>query len=386
MSVAPAARSIPLWVASLLVFLGSRLYSTALLVGTYFTSKATGVPFASKRVRESLWNYFGAWDASYYRRISEHGYPQVLPMAHGQVAPNSWAFYPVFPGIVHAVTVVTGLNPDAAGVLVATLAGAGAAVILGRLLDRRIGYRAAVWTVAVFSFGPVSFLLQLPYAESLFCLLLFASLVALAAQRYLVVACLGVIAAFTRPGELALPLAIGILVALRWRNAGARKDRAWLIGTAAVTAVAGLAWPVIAGWVTGVPAAYVETELSWWTGYVGRVSFVPLSPWFIFAVRYLGVIGVVLVLATVAAVGWWLTRRSVRAIGTETLLFGGAYLLYLFAVLLPQQSIFRLLMPATPLLGDPALSASRRMRWAVLGAGVVLQPVAIILLWQIGYP
>jgi hypothetical protein len=378
----------PLWAAALLLFAASRVYSTALLVGAYFTAKANGIPFASQRVGANLLNYFGAWDASYYRRIAEHGYPATLPTAGGHVLPNSWAFYPVFPGIVRAVMTVTGLDADAAGLLVATVAGAGAAVVLARLLAPRIGDRPALWVVAMFCFGPVAFILQLPYAESLFCLLIFASLVALSSRKYLIVIALGIIAAFTRPGELALPLAIGILLVFHWRRRSEypTRDRVGMFVAAVTTGAAGLAWPVIAGLATGNPSAYVETELSWWTGYVGQASFVPLTPWFIFAGRYLGIIGIVLVIACIAATAWWLSRRSIRAIGAPTLLFGASYLLYLLAVLLPQQSIFRLLLPATPLLGDPTLSHSRRARWILLAVGVVLQPLAIILLWQVGYP
>jgi hypothetical protein len=240
----------------------------------------------------------------------------------------------------------------------------------------------------MFCFGPVAFVLQLPYAESLFCLLVFGSLVALSSRRYLVVIVLGVIAAFTRPGELALPLAIGILLVIRWRRRDEypTTERVWMIVAAIITGLAGLAWPIVAGLVTGNPSAYVDTELSWWTGFVGRASFVPLTPWFIFAGHYVGVIGIILVVACIAATAWWLSRRSIRAIGAPTLLFGASYLLYLLAVFLPQESIFRLLLPLTPLLGDPALSTSRTARWVVLGIAIVLQPVAVILLWQIGYP
>jgi hypothetical protein len=81
-----------------------------------------------------------------------------------------------------------------------------------------------------------------------------------------------------------------------------------------------------------------------------------------------------------------LTRPSVRALGTEIVAYAASYALYLFAVFLPQQSLFRLLLPLSPLLGAQGLTHSRRARSIVLWVGIALQPVAIVLLWFLGYP
>jgi hypothetical protein len=387
-AVLTSVRSIPSWVVPLVMFFASRLYSTALLVGMFFVAVAQGLPFASGRISTSVLAYFGSWDATFYRRIADFGYPTSLPMAHGQVLHNVWAFLPVFPGIVRGVMTVTGADADAAGVGVALVCGAAASVVIARLLEPRVGRTAALWVVAMFDFGPVAFLLQLPYAESLFCLLIFASLWALTAERYLLVTVFGVIAAFTRPGELALPLAMGILLLVRLRTW--RKTGSWtgwrLLAAIVVTTAAGLAWPIIAAVATGNRNAYLATELSWWTGFVGTPPFVPFSPWFLMATRYLNIAGIVLVVVIIAATAWWLSRASIRALGPEIVLFGGGYALYLVAVFLPQQSLFRLLLPLTPLLGDPVLSQSKRARWVLLAVGAALQPVAVVLLWFLGYP
>ena len=63
-------------------------------------------------------------------------------------------------------------------------------------------------------------LLQVAYAESTFLLLLFGALLALVRRRYWLIAPLGVVAAFTKPGVLALAVAIlalpTLLVVLPW--------------------------------------------------------------------------------------------------------------------------------------------------------------------------
>ena len=159
-----------------------------------------------------------------------------------------------------------------------------------------------------------------------------------------------------------------------------------MVAAGVSTAVAGLAWPLIASAVTGFPGAYVQTELSWWTGFVGRVAFIPLTPWFMLTVKYASVFGALLVFAVIVGFVWMLTRPSVRALGTEMIAYAASFGLYLFAVFLPQQSLFRLLLPLSPLLGASGLTHSRRARTNALGIGIALQPVAIVLLWFIGYP
>lgn len=101
--------------------------------------------------------------------------------------------------------------------------------------------------------------------------------------------------------------------------------------------------------------------------------------------RHLGPLGVIAALLVFALAGWWVWRAWRRGLGDVTIAFVGSYLLYLIAVFLPQQSTFRLLLPAAPMLGDPAITR-RRLRWLLLIGGALLQPVGIVLLWFLGYP
>jgi hypothetical protein len=381
-------RAIPIWGTALLIFVASRIWSTALLVLTFVEAKQFGLPFGSTRGAMNLETFFGSWDASFYRHIARLGYRTMLPMAHGHVVPNEWAFLPVFPLLVRGVMAVTKLDADASGVIVSVVAAAAAAAILARLMESRIGRRRALWVVAVFSFGPLAFILQLPYAEGLFCLLVFATLAALYRRRYAFVSLFGVIAAFTRPGELALPLAIGILfrVKLRERRDFPISERVRMVAAGLVTAAAGLLWPLIAGWATGIPDAYLRTEQSWWTGFVGRPRFVPFTPWFLIATHWLGPVGIAAVILVIGGAAFWLARHRRSEVGAPVMAFAAAYSLYLFAVFLPQQSIFRLMLPLTPLLGDATFSRTRRRRTILLASGAVLQAPAMWLLWFAGYP
>lgn len=388
-----AGREYSWWVVILAVYVASRVFTTTLMVSLYIAATVGDWHFASSRTEPTFWTFSGSWDASYYRQIAEGGYPTTIPTdGAGNVQQNSWAFLPLFPWIARGLMFITGLGFYPAAVIVATLFGAAATLVLYRLVASRVGASNALWAAALFCFGPLSFVLQIAYAESLFFFLMFAALWAMMAKRYWLTIPLGVAAAFTKPGELALPLALGIvfvarlLAERRGRDAFPWRERIAMIVAGGVTALAGLAWPLVASTVTGMANAYVETELSWWTGFIGRVAFVPLTPWFLFTWKYASFIGALLVVAAIAGYAWLLSRPSVRALGTEVVAFAASYGLYLFAVFLPQQSLFRLLMPLAPLAGAPALAANKRVRMIVLICGIALQPVALLLLWFIGYP
>jgi hypothetical protein len=377
---------IPGWAAVLIVYAASRIVSTALLLGMLLLATNEGWTFASHRNNATFFMFSGSWDSSFYRRIALQGYPTDLPVdAGGNVTPNPWAFLPVYPWVTRGLMALTGLDFYVAGVIVSVVFGAAAAIVLHRLVLLRAGERSAIWAVILFCFGPVSFILQTAYAESIFLFLLFASLLALVARRYLLMIPTGVLAAFTRPGALALALVLAIHLIVRLRSGLRRGEAAAIVVAGLVIAAAGLAWPVIADLVTAHPNAYLETELSWWVGFVGRQNFAPLTPWFLMAGRYLGIVGLVAVVVVIAGYAWWLSRLA-RPLGHELVAWGASYGLYLVAVFLPQQSLFRMLLPLAPLLGDPLLSRSRAVRRTLLAVGIVLQAAAVVLLWFLGYP
>jgi hypothetical protein len=377
------------WTAPLAIWLASRIWSTILLGTMFVVATAAGWTFRSYRADPSFFTFMGQWDASFYRAIAIAGYPTTLPTdAAGHVLPNPWAFLPVYPGVVRLV-MTTGMSYWVAGFLVALFCGAFAVVVLYRLMVATGCSHRARWGVALFAFGPLGFVLQISYAESMFLLLLFGALLALVQRRYWLVAVLGTIAAFTRPGILALAVAVAVHLVVRFvqeRRAFGWGARLQVVGTGLLLAASGLAWPVIAERITGTPDAYVRTELSWWVGFVGHRSFEPLTPWFEMADKWLGVLGVVLVLAVMAGFAWFMTRRRVRAVGSDVLSFVWAYGVYLFAVFLPQESVFRLLMPMAPVLGSDMFVRTRRraVTWFIVGAA--LQPVAIVLLWFVSFP
>jgi hypothetical protein len=267
---------------------------------------------------------------------------------------------------------------------------AGATVTLYLLLRAVTAPHQARWAVVLFSFGPLSFIFMTAYAESLFLMLLFLGLWLAVRRRYAWIAPVGVLAAFTRPGALTLALALGILFLVRWaRHRVDPFPRGQVIGLVAAgtcTAIAGLSWSWIVEIATGMPHAYVLTETSWWRPFLGQVTFVPMTPWFLFAWNYLGVAGTAIVLAVIVLFALLLWSRPLRRLGLVVSAYVASYGLYLFGVFLPQQSLFRLLLPVSPLLAHERLSSSRIWRGATLAVAILSQVVTTLVLWTVGYP
>jgi hypothetical protein len=384
-----SAARFPLWAAALVLYAVSRAWSSALLLGWFGFAKSTGSRLGNVGTHANFWSFLTSWDGHFFLSIATSGYPATLPlMPDGHINGSSWAFLPLYPALVKALVVITSMPTTVAAVVIALLAGGAATVTLARLLSLRIPRSATLWGTALFCFGPMSFLLQVGYSESLSAFLLFAGLVALIERRYVLLLCFGVAAAFTRPGALALAVAVAVHVIVRWRAGDLPRRQCVAAVVAGLgVAAAGLAWPVIVGAVTRIPDGYTQTELAWWSTSVGHVDFVPLTPWFVMARASLGGWGIPAVLVVVAAGVWWFSRRSLRRVGPEILAYGASYALYAFAVFLPQQSLFRvLLLPLAPLVGDDAIAGSRRGRRILLVASLLLQPVAVVVLWSVSFP
>lgn len=373
------------------LFAVSRLWSSGLLAGVFFACTDLGLtPFSPESTNGSFLDFLTLWDGTHYREIASVGYPTTLPTTdEGRVDDNSWAFLPVFGVLAGLVATVTGLNYSAAAAMLSCLAGGAASYALYRLVEPRIGHRPALRTVAFFTFSPLGFLLQAGYAEGLFAFLTFSTLIALSQQRYWIMLPFALVAAFTRPGALALALALGIHVVLRLRSGHKfpRNELRAAVTVGVLIAAAGLSWPVIAWVVTGVPDAYLQTEMAWWSKYIGYVDFLPLTPWFLFFHSKLGAVGFAVPVVLAALFVLWISRRSLRPLGSDLLAYGASYGLYLFAVFLPQQSLIRLLLlPMAPLFGDLALTRGRWRPRVVLAVCLVAQPIAVVALWYSYFP
>ena len=257
----------------LAVYVVSRVVALLALwiAATWFQNPA-GVGHADPGIGD----LFGLWDGVWYERIVRDGYPVPLPVDadSGAVTYSAWAFYPLYPYLVKAV-MLTGLPFTAAGVLLNVALGGLAAVLIWAVLrtgvhaDRQPQReRLALVAACLWCFYPTTAVLLKPYTEALAVALVAGALLLMIRRRYVLVAVVALPLGFTRGVAPALGCAALIHLVVRWREdraAGIRPlhgQRAGAVVMLAALGVSAVAWPVLAGLVTGVPTAFFDVQAA----------------------------------------------------------------------------------------------------------------------------
>jgi len=382
-------RLLPWWARVTLIWFGARALTTVFVLifaDGQLANAWTGA-------KPDLFAFSNLWDARWYQIIATGGYPSELPLDEsGHVAENAWAFLPVFPAIVRGVTFL-GVGWNVASVLVAVVAGLGAALVLHRLLSRFLEPDRAMFAIVLFATAPVSPIMQFGYAESLGALLLATALLLLVERRYGWLVPVVAVWAFTRPGALAFALTLGLHFLVRWWR---RRDDPFplreqflVVGVGLFAAVVGFAWPGVVWAVTGELSGYTETELAWRAGYVGHQELVPFTAWFqggAWWADFVGLpawVGMLVVVVLIAGFALLLVLPAVRRLGTDIRLWLASYGLYLLAVFFPQSSTFRIVMPMFPLVGALAVPRARWYRWSIVVVFLALQWVWLHICWAV---
>ncbi|WP_134765517.1 hypothetical protein [Nocardioides sp. 1609] len=373
---------VPLWAKVVAVYLGLRLVTWLLMAQA--AEQQEWFPGVTGP-REGEIDLALSWDAQWYQRIVDGGYPDTLPVGEdGRVQQNPWAFYPVFPYAIRVVSALTGGDFATVAPLLALLAGLGAAVLMARLLVETLPARSehvALAAVAVWAACPVAPVLQMAYTESFSMLLLMAFLLLLVRERWWGAAAAALLLGLTRP--IALPLVVVVVAAIwmRWRVRSERPvetpERVAILGTFVATGLSGILWTTIAALGTGRRDAYPSTMTAW----RGEASINVLEPWqqtISWALEYRQSVFVLPALGIVVPVVLSLLMLVPRLAGGVDLrlrVWSAAYALYLLAVVDGHTSIFRYLLPLFPLavllVGGhrerPRLLGLRTTFWVVVG-------------------
>lgn len=168
------------------------------------------------------------WDGDWYINIAESGYIHQLSIRpDGTPHLMNIAFFPLYPGLMRAVHLVTGLPVSFAGVFVSFAAGLAAAVGIYYLLKPYIGERAAIIAGALWGVIPSAFIESMVYTEALFTALCVWAMYALIREKWLTVAALTILAGLTRSTVIMiLPVVcVAALIAIVRRRGG---WRAWV--------------------------------------------------------------------------------------------------------------------------------------------------------------
>jgi hypothetical protein len=178
-----------------------------------------------------LTNEFANWDGFWYRMISNQGYPDHV----FRLKQTTLGFFPLYPlvskafsylfewstpyGSIGAVTV--------AGVLVSTVGGLGATVLVQRMAtdwwDAQTGRRA----VLLFCLFPGSVVFSMVYAEGLAIPLAAGCIYALSRRRWVLAGVLAALATAAEPEALILSVVCAVSALLELRRTGWRLRAAW---------------------------------------------------------------------------------------------------------------------------------------------------------------
>jgi hypothetical protein len=155
------------------------------------------------------------WDGAWYLDIAQHGHHHVNIPPGGDAG---FAFFPFFPWLIRAGSWLTQGSPLVVALLLATVLGGVAALLIwvlaARAFDEQVADRAAV----LFCFFPGSFVLSMAYTEALTIAAAAASILALTRRRWVLAGVLGAVATMTRPTATVLIVAAGWCALVAWRR------------------------------------------------------------------------------------------------------------------------------------------------------------------------
>jgi hypothetical protein len=382
-------RLTPWWVKVFVIWLASRAITTTLML--LFASMQQKSPWTGAHPSYLAFSQF--WDSGWYHTVAMSGYPTVLPLtAAGRVADNAWAFLPGYPIVVRALMVATTLPWEPVSVFVSVAFSLAAALVFYRLCRLRLPSETALFSVVLLCVAPLSPILQVSYAESMYLFLLAVALYLLLKRRYGLLVPVIAIMSLTRPSGLAFALALFLHVAHRWVTRGSDPfptgDRVAALLLAGFSTLMSFAWTVVAWAVTGSVGAYPDTELAWRAPYIGYGSLLPFEPWlqgaaFWGATWHIGDLALWLLGAVIVVFVALLFSPAARRLGADIRMWSASYALYLLAVFFPQSSTFRLLMPMFPLLGAVAQPRSTIYRVSLVVLFIAGQAGWLYICWWV---
>jgi len=247
------------------------------------------------------------WDARWFIRAAEQGWPSHLPVVHGQVAPSTVAFLPAFPLAIRRITALTGISPVAVGLTISGVTGLTAVVAVGMLVRHFAGPVKAERAALLMALFPGSFVFSLVYSEGIVITCVAFGLLALLRRRWWLAGILGLIASATSP------IALAFVVSCAWCSGTALwRERDWRSLAAPVLAPVGFVGYMAWLWVhTGSLSTWRLAERGGWKSYPSLAYPLHVITTFIFDPVAPTRTGQLLFFGTVAAgIGAWFAIRE----------------------------------------------------------------------------
>ncbi|MEU7277247.1 glycosyltransferase family 39 protein [Streptomyces sp. NPDC045431] len=220
------------------------------------------------------------FDTVYYVHIAQYGY--AAPLAEGCVVQGpmcKYAFFPLYPGVVRAVSEVLPLPVATVAWGVSLLGALLAAWGIYAVVERVAGRRVAIVAVVLWGIAPHAVVESMAYTEPVFTALCAWALYAAVGRRWVYAGVLASLAGLTRPSGAAVVAAV-VLTALwtliasrRGREDGAeRPERTGSLLAAILIAPLGwFAWFAWVGYRAGDWRGYFQVQDKWGSTFDGGV-------------------------------------------------------------------------------------------------------------------
>ncbi|MGV4988408.1 hypothetical protein ACWC0C_33295 [Streptomyces sp. NPDC001709] len=162
-----------------------------------------------------------SWDSRWYLHIAAQGYGHRIWITPQGAVQSDWAFFPLYPGLIRALTTVLPFTPGQAALLISWIAAGVAAYGVYVIGHHLYGRGVATALVALWAAMPHSVELTIAYTESLFAALAIWSLYCVLKGRWLWAGVLAALAGLSRPSGFAIAVAVSLAAgyeALRLRG------------------------------------------------------------------------------------------------------------------------------------------------------------------------
>ncbi|QFR97862.1 hypothetical protein GBW32_19245 [Streptomyces tsukubensis] len=150
------------------------------------------------------------WDASWYQHIAAHGYGYEHISHRRHLVYRDLAFFPLYPGLVRALSAALPVSFPVAALLVSWVSGLAAAWGIHAVVERLRGRSTAIALVVLWAALPHAVVLSVPYSEALLTALAAWSLHALLSGRWIWAGALAALAGLSRPNGVAVAAAVGL--------------------------------------------------------------------------------------------------------------------------------------------------------------------------------
>ncbi|MFI9545304.1 hypothetical protein ACIHAR_15490 [Streptomyces sp. NPDC052016] len=322
------------------------------------------------------WDVLATWDGWWYLQVAEKGYdPRPLERLDSgglfTVKQNSVAFFPLYPGLIRAVSEATGLGLFGAGILISVLASFVAAAGIYAVISLLAGARAGTIAAGLWAVAPGAGVEWAVYSESLFVAIAAWCCYCVMKRRWVAAGLLAFVAGLNRPTSAALIGAVGLAALVTLARRESRREHG-VAGPVYAMVAAPLGLLTYVAWVglsMGDLTAYFTLQREGWAHYFdfGAYTLDVLGNTavghhdYLFAFSVPDLLAVQLVLALPFLIALMLRRKPPLVLV--------AYTLASIVTVLGTQQMFgntpRYLLPCFPLLLAPAAAMSR-LKWPSL--------------------